>query len=340
MNNRRSYWLCQIIGWGGYSLIGMTGAGEGTPAVIVGYGLYFLYSIALTHGLRAYIRRKGWLDGFGPEGVRQAKCYEAAWIVGWIQAALVIGINVLFVGRKSPFLQVPLIFGASLGISAVPLGWMTLYLAITSTRRSKEKQLALRDAELRALELQINPHFLFNSLNSIRALVTENPPLAQDLLTRLANILRYNLHRDAGHTVPLSSELEAAADYLALESARYEDRLRIHTAVAPETQALPVPPMLVQTLVENAIKHGIAAIPEGGDLRLSTAVEDGALVLRVENPGQVGQALPPANGREAAGLGLQNLRDRLRILYGPRAKLDLSSHNHVVTATVRIPAKP
>jgi LytS/YehU family sensor histidine kinase len=223
-------------------------------------------------------------------------------------------------------------WGVICSISLVPLGWMALYVAATSTRRSREKQLALRDAELRALELQINPHFLFNSLNSIRGLVLENPPLAQDLITRLANILRYNLHRDAGHTVPLCSELDAAADYLTLESARYEDRLRVHYAVAPETRSLPVPPMLVQTLVENAIKHGIATLPEGGELTISSAIEGGALLLRLQNPGTLEDRQPGV-----VRLGLQNLRERLRILYGPGAKLDLYALNGRVTATVRIP---
>jgi hypothetical protein len=348
MKSKHAYWLCQILGWGSYSLVGGLSALQAAnrpTKVAVGYSLYFLYSIALTHGLRAFVRRRCWLESDHP---RYVPSFLAAWAVGWLQAALVVGIDSLLSHGRSGFLRPSPMWGVICSISLVPLGWMMLYIAITTARRAKEKLLALRDAELRALELQINPHFLFNSLNSIRALVTENPPLAQDLLTRLANILRYNLHRDAGHTVPLSSELEAAADYLALESARYEDRLRIHTTIAPETCRLPVPPMLVQTLVENAIKHGIAAIPEGGDLRLSTAVENGALILRVENPGQVGQAprvvgplrIPPANGREAAGLGLQNLRDRLRILYGPRAKLDLTATNGHVTATVRIPAKP
>jgi glucose-6-phosphate-specific signal transduction histidine kinase len=337
MKNRYAYWLCQILGWGSYSLLGALSALQATnrpTKIAVGYGLYFLYSIALTHGLRAFVRRRGWLESDHP---RYVPSFLAAWAVGWLQAVLVVGIDSLLSHGRSGFLRPSPMWGVICSISLVPLGWMALYVAVTSTRRSREKQFALRDAELRALELQINPHFLFNSLNSIRALVAENPPLAQDLLTRLANILRYNLHRDAGHTVPLSSELEAASDYLALESARYEDRLRVHYDVAPETRAMRVPPMLVQTLVENAIKHGIATIPEGGDLRLSTAIEGSALVLRVENPGKVEQALPSANGREAAGLGLQNLRDRLRILYGPRAKLDLSSHNAVVTATVRIP---
>jgi hypothetical protein len=338
MKSRHAYWLCQILGWASYSLIGAIGTlAHARPAeVAIGYGAYFLYSIALTHWLRGYVRRRGWLLADHP---RYFPAFLAAWCIGFVQAALVFGIDLAIRRGHSELLEGSVVFGAVLGISMVPLGWMTLYIAVTTGRRARERQLALRDAELRALELQINPHFLFNSLNSIRGLVIENPPLAQDLITRLANILRYNLHRDAGHTVPLESELEAAADYLALESARYEDRLRIEYAIAPETRPVPVPPMLVQTLVENAIKHGIATLPEGGDLLLSSVVEDGALVLRIANP--VGQASPPANGRDAAaGLGLANLRERLRILYGPAAKLDLAAREGRATATVRIPQRP
>ena len=334
MKHRYAYWLCQILGWGSYSLIGALSAWQVTkrPAeVSVGYGLYFLYSIALTHGLRAFVRRRGWLES---DHARYIPAFLAAWAIGWVQAVLVVGIDSLLSGGHSDFLEPAPMWGVMLSITLVPLGWMTLYIAVTAGRRSREKQLALRDAELRALELQINPHFLFNSLNSIRGLVLENPPLAQDLITRLANILRYNLHRDAGHTVSLSSELEAAADYLALESARYEDRLRVHYAVAEETRPMPVPPMLLQTLVENAIKHGIATIPEGGDLRITSAVEDGFLVLRVENPGRLEEPKPGAR------LGLQNIRERLRILYGTRAKVDLYTQNGRVIATVRIPLKP
>src|SRR5579883_69535 len=332
MKSTRAYWLCQILGWGGYSILGA--AGVRTWDAIVGYSLYFLYSIALTHWLRAYVRRRGWLEA--PDGPRYPPAFLAAWCVGIVQAVLVIGISLLLVGyQRSVFLQPGVVIPVALAITAVPLGWMMLYVAITSARRAKEKLLALRDAELRALELQINPHFLFNSLNSIRGLVLENPPLAQDLITRLANILRYNLHRDAGHTVPLDSELEAAADYLALEAVRYEDRLRVEFSIAPETRGIPVPPMLLQTLVENAIKHGIATLPAGGDLRVSAEMENGAAVLRVENPGRL---IPPVPG--PARLGLANLRDRLRILYGGAASLKLAAADGRVTATVRLPRHP
>ena len=333
MKSNTAYWTCQILGWGSYAGLGMWMAVERvgwTAEVIAGYALYFLYSIGLTHLLRRFVNRRGWLDG-----ARYFRLFLAAWITGLIQAALVAGISWLIAGRHSTFLNQSTIATSAITITCVPLGWMVVYVAVTSGRRQREKQLALRDAELRGLEAQINPHFLFNSLNSIRGLVIENPPLAQDLITRLASILRYNLHRDAGHTVPFESELEATADYLALESARYEDRLRIRFAIDPATRSIAVPPMLLQTLVENAIKHGIATLPGGGELVVRCATEDGTLVLEVENTGQLAEA---DTGRPR--LGLNNIRERLRILYAGRAELNLTAHDGRVAATVRIPILP
>jgi hypothetical protein len=333
MKTKPAYWICQILGWGSYAGLGMVMAARQvgwTAEVTVGYGLYFFYSIALTHLLRRYVNRRGWVDAS-----RHFQLLLAASVTGLVQAVLVIGINWLLVGKSSEFLKSPSTAALSaFGISTVTVGWMVVYLAVTAGRRNRERQLALREAELRGLEAQINPHFLFNSLNSIRGLVLENPPLAQDLITRLANILRYNLHRDAGHTVPFDSELEAAADYLALESARYEDRLRIRLAIDPQTRPLAVPPMLLQTLVENAIKHGIAALPGGGELLVRSTLEDGTLVLEVENPGRIAEAEP-----HQPRLGLNNIRERLRILYSGRASLELANRDGRVAATVRIPAR-
>jgi 2-hydroxychromene-2-carboxylate isomerase len=333
MKTGAAYWTCQILGWASYAGLGMWMAAQTTGwtvEVIAGYALYFFYSIALTHLLRRYVNRRGWVDT-----PRYFRLMLAAWITGLVQAALVFAINWAIAGKRSVFLDPVVAAPKVIAISCVTLGWMVVYLAVTSGRRYREKQLALREAELRGLEAQINPHFLFNSLNSIRGLVVENPPLAQDLITRLANILRYNLHRDAGHTVPLDSELEAAADYLALESARYEDRLRVRFAVDPATRRIAVPPMLLQTLVENGIKHGIAALPGGGELLVSSALEAGTLVLQVENTGQLAKE---ETGRPK--LGLNNIRARLRILYADRASLALASHDGRVTATVRIPTLP
>ena len=125
-----------------------------------------------------------------------------------------------------------------LGLSVVSIIWTVLYLSVTTMRNSRElrraeieTKLALSKAELRALEAQLNPHFLFNCLNSIRGMVSEDPTHAQNMVTRLANLLHYTLERNRDHTVSLGSELDVVSDYLALESVRFEDRLRVHLAV-------------------------------------------------------------------------------------------------------------
>jgi len=134
------------------------------------------------------------------------------------------------------------------------------------------------------------------------------------------------------HTVPLSSELEAVTDYLALESVRLEERLRVRVAIEPAAASFPIPAMLLQSLVENAVKHGIAPSPEGGELSVRARVDGDTLVLQVDNPGQLGNPRPGEGG-----LGLANARDRLRILYGSRAGLRLENRDGRVAATLSVP---
>jgi LytS/YehU family sensor histidine kinase len=216
------------------------------------------------------------------------------------------------------------------------LVWTIVYIRITERRaqehREGKMQLALREAELRALEAQINPHFLFNCLNSIRGLVVEDPQKAQDMITRFATLLRYNLNHDTRHTVPLAAEAEVVNDYLALEKARFEDRLRCQVTIDPAAASLLVPPMILQTLIENALKHGIGRLPDGGDLQIRAAANNGTLVLEVENTGELTDSR--SGGTQ---VGLNNIRERLRILYGDRASLSLQNRSGTVVARVEIP---
>ena len=226
--------------------------------------------------------------------------------------------------------------GLGWGMYIGTLVWTIVYVRITERRAQEQReakmQLALRAAELRALEAQINPHFLFNCLNSIRGLVVEDPQKAQDMITRFAALLRYNLNRDRQHTVPFSEEAEIVADYLALESVRFEGRLRVQVTVDPEARAIQVPPMILQALVENALKHGIARRPEGGDVQIHASASNGRLVLQVTNSGELGPAHPADTQ-----LGLKNIRERLHLLYGDRASLSLQNGSGTVVAKVEIP---
>jgi signal transduction histidine kinase len=330
-----AYWICQVFGWGTYSVAGtlITAGRIGWSAgLIVGYLLFFLYSIALTDLLRREIRRRQWLSA--SPGRIFFRLGLAAIAIAIVQAILVVLVNVAFFQKLGAFTQPGALFALWSNDTAATSVWAIFYVALTAPRRYREKevrlQLALREAELRALEAQLNPHFLFNCLNSIRALVVENPSLCQDMLTRLASILRYNLHRDLNHTVPLASEVEVVADYLALESVRFEDRLRVEFAIDPAANQVAVPAMLLQTLVENALKHGIARLPAGGDVVIRASLQPGAMLIQVENTGQLNEPKP--------GIGLGNTRERLRILYGDRASLHLESlAGGRVVATAMIP---
>jgi LytS/YehU family sensor histidine kinase len=220
--------------------------------------------------------------------------------------------------------------------------WLAIYFTAIGLREYRSARLtqselarALQLAELRLLKSQLNPHFLFNALNTVRSLIADNPARAQSAVTRLANTLRYTLSSRHNELVTLSQELDIVADYLELESMRFEDRLRIETLIPDDAAGVHIPVMLLQTLVENAIKHGIADLPSGGLLRISAVLQNEMLILEVENP------RPPAPKHTAReGVGLHNARDRLRLLFGAHASLELDlSKPGVATARLRIPVQ-
>jgi two-component system, LytTR family, sensor histidine kinase AlgZ len=336
------YWVCQIGGWGAYSTVGLWAAvlDHGwRPSIVIGYLLFFLYSIGLTHLLRGVIRRRQWTSL--PLHRALVRMAAASMVIGAVQSALVVGVYTAIEGRLGVWSEPSSIAYLFIGVSVMATIWTILYLAITTMRHSREirrnetlmKQ-ALTNAELRALEAQLDPHFLFNCLNSIRGMISEDPGQAQDMITRLANILRYNLQKDRRHTVPLSGELEVVSDYLALESIRFEDRLRVHLEVDDAALQHTIPPMMLQTLVENAIKHGLEEIPSGADLFIRAGFAGGVLRIEVENTGSLGE---PRTG--STQIGLTNARERLRILYGEHASLQLTPRGaDRVAVTIQIPA--
>jgi len=205
---------------------------------------------------------------------------------------------------------------------------------IQALRESELRGPAVR-AELRALQAQINPHFLFNALNTLYGLVPRQAAEARQTVSSLADLFRYFL-RNAETTVPLEEEVRIIEAYLHIERLRLGGRLRSEIHVDPEALRIPIPLLSIQPLVENAVKHGIASAPEGGSVRLEAHVGNGGLRIVVEDTGPGFGAANPASER-GAGVGLQNVARRLRLAYGPNADLRIeSSPRGAVSFTVPV----
>jgi LytS/YehU family sensor histidine kinase len=224
------------------------------------------------------------------------------------------------------------------------LGWCALYVGYHYLRDAREAEaekwrlaLAVQESELRSLRAQLNPHFLFNSLNSLRAMIPEDPERAQEAVTELAALMRYTLQVSRGGATTLERELEVTRQYLELEAMRFEARLRYAIDVEPAALSHLLPPLLLQTLVENAIKHGIARLPEGGKVCIFARRRPDALFLRVTNTGVLRPG-PDAASASRGGIGLANSLEQLRLMFGEGAGLELkASGPEEVACEVTIP---
>jgi sensor histidine kinase YesM len=190
----------------------------------------------------------------------------------------------------------------------------------------------LAEAQLSSLESRIHPHFLFNTLNSVAALIPTDPKRAEDMVEKLASLLRFSLHAQSSGLVPLEQELKIVRDYLEIESARFGPRLSYRMAVPESLGAVPVPPLSLQTLVENSVKHVAAERAEGASIEIRGVAEDGRVRLEVrdDGPGFSLEAIAPEHG-------LGNLSARLELLYGPAGRLDLKRENGETAVSISIP---
>ncbi|MGH9842769.1 MAG: sensor histidine kinase [Blastocatellia bacterium] len=188
--------------------------------------------------------------------------------------------------------------------------------------RETRLQHSLTEAELRALQAQVNPHFLFNTLNTIADLITSEPEKAELMTERLAEVFRYALQRTGINLISVAEEFEFLQTYLSIEQARFGKRLRVEMTVDPQIASARLPSLILQPLVENAIKHGIAPKLEGGTLRIGASGDDKVLRLTVEDNGAGWREAHAGNGH---GIGLRNVRERLRTLYESSATMEIST---------------
>ena len=209
---------------------------------------------------------------------------------------------------------------------------VALHYMYIAQQASRDAELLARDAELRALKAQINPHFLFNSLNSITALTTVDPAKAREMCIRLSDFLRNTLGLGERETISWREELALSRTYLDVEQVRFGSRLRVEIDVDEECSECMVPPLVLQPLIENAVKHGIATMVEGGLIRVEGHVVDGAMEVSVANDFDPDSPSPRRNG-----LGLRNVRSRLATRFGDKAHLTAHVENNQFRAEMVVP---
>lgn len=216
--------------------------------------------------------------------------------------------------------------------------WLLVYMVwhfLVRNRKDEVNKLNLektvKELELKTIKSHINPHFIFNSLNSIRALVEENPQRARTAITELSNILRSSLQVEKMETVPLQKELDIVKDYLALEQMRFEERLKVEMEIDEDTNSQPIPPMMLQTLVENAIKHGISKRINGGIIKIISKFSGNDFELIVQNTGSLEEKVDE-------GFGFKSTRDRLKFLCNGKASFKVREiEGNIVEAKIIMP---
>ena len=316
------YWLLQLIGWGFVGLVMLFFAHAYkvniSEKVLLGrIAIVFAAGILVTHILRLVIKWRAWMM----ESIEKA---IPKLIIALVFASMLFSLIVL---------------GSTFDNGLFILPWLLIYYFYHFFQKSRRQQLdtlrletLIKELELKTIKAHINPHFIFNALNSIRALVDENPKRARRAVTELSNILRSSMQSEKMETVPFEKELSIVKDYLALENMRFEDRLKIEYQIDEDTLNQPVPPMMLQTLVENAIKHGISKQIDGGLIKVISDFKGDFHEMIVQNTGRLSGEI------NEFGFGLSSTNNRLSLLYGEKANFEIKQVNgSMVEAKVLIP---
>jgi LytS/YehU family sensor histidine kinase len=330
-------WLAAALFW---TLASVNTAANVDPWAMLPYGLLIMGSAALmgvgvwhlTARIPLNWRAPVFYGVHAPALAIYCVIYSTVWVVpDFVQGRVAEGLNAI---RTSPVLLWNMLTACGLYLTVSGLSY-----AIRAQRRAHaeaaaaaEARLLAQQAQLTALRAQLNPHFLFNALHSVGALVPHDPKRADQAIECLGDLLRYTLGTE--DQVMFSQEWRFTQDYLAFEQLRLGDRLRVDAEAAPDAMAVSVPPLILQPLVENAVRHGIADRPDGGRIELRAGVRNNRLVLRVADDGN------GAGSTNGDGLGLTSVRQRLRSLYGDAASIEIDRGSSGYAVTMGLPCAP
>ncbi len=345
MKNSRLFYLFQIAGWGAYLVINVV-----FTIIYKEWEWIYLFTnvnmvlsgFIITNLFRNRIVNKGWYS----LGIKQLsiRILFAGVVMSLVWSLWSVPVNTLAISRfdftDEEFKPIYYI-SIWISLSVITVLWLLAYFGINVFKNYKQSEIekwklqaAVKDAELIALKAQINPHFIFNSLNNIRSLIIEDAEKSRRMITHLSDLLRYSIQFNNQEKVTIENEMSVVKDYLELESIQLEDRLHYQIHVDPEALEIQIPPMTIQLLVENAIKHGISTLPQGGEVNVSVRYSVSGLEVVVENTGTL---LKTNNG---TGIGIKNANERLKLLFGEQVKFRLEKlDENKVRAGFFVPVK-
>ena len=345
------YWKCQLIGWTIASLYWGYAAFRTTISfsyklAIVDFILDIAVGILLTHAYRNFALKAKW---------NQLKLKPLVWRITPAIVVLALLYMVLIIG-KLYLVRLWLFPDISISIPFKDFfssNWLTVFITgtrlmsiwvlayhlyhyahreITTAKENARLMVIAKEAQLSNLAAQLNPHFFFNSLNNIKFLVTENPPQARRAIDLLSDLLRNSLYTKSDKLVLAKDELSLVKDYLELEKLRFEERLQINIIADAAMEETFIPPLCIQTLVENAIKHGIEKRKNGGTVEVRAQKKEQYIEINVQNPGKLNNIHQP-------GLGLKNLEERLHLQYNGKATCTIKElPGEKISATILIPS--
>ena len=339
------YWKCQIIGW---SLVSLYWAytvynrdNYGVFYTFLNYVLDVSLGVFLTHMYRAFALKTNWsrlpikklLIRVIPSILLLAVLYALLGNLKWY------AFRTFFVIKDADFLE-SLIYWDPILITGLRLMsiWILAYhlyhyyqKEVVTAQENAQLSIIAKQAQLDNLSAQLNPHFLFNSLNSIKSLVIENPQIARRAIDLLSDLLRSSLYEKDKDLISIKDELTLVNDYIELEKLRFEERLAIDISIDKTLDNFKIPTLSIQLLIENAIKHGIDLKVEGGIIKLIIEKQNNSIRITVQNPGHI-------INNKSEGLGLKNLKERLKIQYKGMATFNLTETcNESVQAVITLP---
>jgi len=337
------FWVLQVIGWYTISSFVLIISEFSTAFKVYSLIVGGMIGVLVTSVYRIYLKNNVDTEVFGRKSVtRLLVAFLGCSLLFYTFDSISSEIYGLYWTRTESELEWIAentgFFYSIFDIMVTIFGWTMIYFVVKfvleankNNLRNLELNATLREAQLNTLKGQVNPHFMFNSLNNIRGLMLEDVEKSRDMIGKLSEMLEYAQEKNTVDAIPLKEELEMVENYIALSKIQMEDRLQYVEDIAPDLLQIAIPPMIIQLLVENAAKHGIANLKEGGTISLVIKKEGQDLIITVANTGKLRIA------QDSTQLGLKNIKQRLRLLHGQKASFSLEEVEGEVVANIKIP---